>query len=255
MEAPVLDVEALGDQLCKRRFAVAVLAEERDPVVVIDPEVEIAQHGALRLVARGSAFETDERACKLLGGSREDERHDALFDLRGDWRHPRKRLDAALRLCSFRCLRPEPIDEGFDALAFVVLLLLELCLEALPLTPGRFEGIVAAGINRELAALEMKDRADRAVEQVAIVADDQDGVGVAAQIAFEPDRPFEVEIVGRLVEQQQLGLEKQDGGQGNPHTPATRIDPARLALRRFIETQTCENLRPHAPARHGPRYR
>ena len=35
--------------------------------------------------------------------------------------------------------------------------------------------------------------------------------GIGAQIALEPERAFEIEVVGRLVEQQDLGLEEQHG--------------------------------------------
>ena len=37
---------------------------------------------------------------------------------------------------------------------------------------------------------------------------------------FEPQRAFQVEIVGRLVEQQQVGLGEQGGGERHPHAPA-----------------------------------
>jgi hypothetical protein len=45
--------------------------------------------------------------------------------------------------------------------ALVVLLLLELEVEALLLAAGLLELVVAAGIERELALREMQDRADR----------------------------------------------------------------------------------------------
>ena len=71
------------------------------------------------------------------------------------------------------------------------------------------EAVVAAGIECELAILEMQDRAHGAVQKPAVVADDDDRVGVFRQIAFQPQRPFEVEVIGRLVEQQQVGLLEQ----------------------------------------------
>ena len=46
------------------------------------------------------------------------------------------------------------------------------------------------------------------------------GVRVFLQPRFEPQRAFEIEIIGRLVEQQQIGLGKQRRGQRHPHAPA-----------------------------------
>ena len=50
--------------------------------------------------------------------------------------------------------------------------------------------------------------------------DDQHGVRVFRQVGLEPKRAFEVEVVCRLVEQQQVGLREQNGGQGHAHPPA-----------------------------------
>ena len=66
----------------------------------------------------------------------------------------------------------------------------------------------------------MQDGIDRIVQQLAVVADDQRGVRIFLQARFQPQRAFEVEIVGRLVEQQQIGFGEQRGGQRHPHAPA-----------------------------------
>jgi hypothetical protein len=68
----------------------------------------------------------------------------------------------------------------------------------------------------------MQDRAHRAVQKPAVVADDQHGVRVAREVAFQPQRAFEVEIVRRLVEQQQVGLREQHARQRHAHPPAAR---------------------------------
>jgi hypothetical protein len=55
----------------------------------------------------------------------------------------------------------------------------------------------------------MGDHVHRAVEQPAVMADDDRGAGEAREPPFQPHRRFEVEVVGRLVQQQQVGLEEQ----------------------------------------------
>ena len=41
------------------------------------------------------------------------------------------------------------------------------------------------------------------------MGDDQDGAGIIAQMAFQPRHRFGIEMIGRLVQQQQLGLVEQ----------------------------------------------
>ena len=72
-----------------------------------------------------------------------------------------QRLDAALRLRRLGRLGLEAGDEGFQVLALVVLLLLQLQVEVELGAPRRLEVVVAAGVERELAAIEMQDGADR----------------------------------------------------------------------------------------------
>ncbi len=55
--------------------------------------------------------------------------------------------------------------------------------------------------------------------------DDDDGFGAVDQKIFEPLHRFDVEVVGRLVEQDEVGFLQQDFGQLDAHTPA----PAKLA--------------------------
>ena len=52
------------------------------------------------------------------------------------------------------------------------------------------------------------------------MADDDDGARIVGQMVFQPQRAFEVEIVGRLVQQQQIGRREQRRRQRHPHAPA-----------------------------------
>ena len=73
--------------------------------------------------------------------------------------------------------------------------------------------------------------------------DDQDRAGVALQIFLEPEQRFEVEVIGRLVQQQQVRLLRQQPGQVRAHDPAAahlargpveilsrKLRPARICL-------------------------
>ncbi len=75
--------------------------------------------------------------------------------------------------------------------------------------PGR----IVALVGNALAAVELEDPAGDIVEEVAVVGDDQDRAGIVAQMPFQPVHQLGVEMVGRLVEQQQIGLVEQQPAQ------------------------------------------
>ena len=129
-------------------------------------------------------------------------------------------LHARLRLARLGGLGLEAVDEGLQALALVVLLLGVLGVEHLARGALLLERRVAAAVERQLAALEMQDLVDRGVEQVAVMADDDHGARIVRQMVLQPQRAFEIEIVGRLVEQQQIGRGEQHRGQRDAHAPA-----------------------------------
>src|SRR3546814_3467588 len=85
------------------------------------------------------------------------------------------------------------------------------------------EAIVVAGVGGELAVLHVDDAVHRAVQQAAVVGDQQESAGIALRKAFQPERGFEVEVVGRLVEQQQVGGLEQEGGEGQDRK-STRLN-------------------------------
>ena len=73
-------------------------------------------------------------------------------------------------------------------------------------------GIIAL-VGNAAAAIEFQNPAGDIVEEVAVVGDDQDRAGIVAQMAFEPVDGLGVEMVGRLVEQQQFRLLQQQFAQ------------------------------------------
>ena len=72
--------------------------------------------------------------------------------------------------------------------------------------------------------VELENPPGNVVEEVAVVGDDQDGARIFAQMAFQPVHALGVEMVGRLVQQQQIGLVEQQFAQR---------DAAALAARKF----------------------
>ena len=125
-----------------------------------------------------------------------------------------------MRLAGLGGLVAKAVDEDHHVLALVFLLLLELDGERLLLAALALEAVVVTLVESELAALEMQDEADGLVQQVAVMADQHDGVRIVADEALEPDGAFEVEVVGGFIEQQHVGLGEKGGSQRHAHAPA-----------------------------------
>src|SRR5258708_3591299 len=121
---------------------------------------------------------------------------DAAFLLMlGNRLHALQHLDAGLSLLCFRCFGAEPGDELLDLGAAGILFDAEflILLQAHP--PDGFKIVVsAAAIERELAVLEMKDLIDRAVQEAAIVTDQNNRPGIVLEVILKPDRGFEIEM-------------------------------------------------------------
>ena len=115
--------------------------------------------------------------------------------------------NARLRLRLARLgARPDPVELARQrALARLVLLALDLEPLVLLLEPGG----IAAVIGDARAAIELERPFGDVVEEIAVVGDHDHGAGIVAQMMLEPGHAFRVEMVGRLVEQQDVGLGEQ----------------------------------------------
>ena len=231
--------QAVGQQLRQGRLALAVLAQKRDAVVLVDAQVEPPQHGGVA-VAGGAVLDVDDGRRQFVG-LREGE--DALGHLlgRGDHVHALDHLQPGLRLLGLAGLGAEAVDEGLQVGA-AVLLLSGGGGELGALFGAQLdEAVVGRAVVGQLAVLEVEDRADGAVQEAAVVGDDDDRVRVAREVGFEPERAFEVEVVGRLVEQQQVGLGEEHAGERHAHPPAAGIGGAGARVFLRVETQALED--------------
>ncbi len=126
-------------------------------------------------------------------------------------------------------------------LAGIVLLLLHLHLQDEFFAPDAVECVVISLVQGQLALVQMQDGTNRVIEQVAIMADDQNRVAIGADIVLEPDHTFQIEIVGRFIQQQHVRFGKQGCSKRNTHPPATGKCRAWFVLRSIIETEPGQN--------------
>ncbi|MNZ80792.1 hypothetical protein D3C78_994400 [compost metagenome] len=86
---------------------------------------------------------------------------------------------------------------------------------------GALERGVTAAVKGQFALLDMGDMIDHRIEEIAVVGNQQQRARVTLEPVFEPQDRIEVQVVGRFVEQQQVGRAHQGLGQVQAHPPAT----------------------------------
>ncbi len=94
--------------------------------------------------------------------------------------------------------------------------------------------------------LDVDDPIDHAIEKLAVVGDEQQRPGIVAQPVFQPQDGVEVEVVGRLVEQQEIGAAHERLRHVETNPPAAR---ERAHRTRFIRRGEAESMQePPGPA-------
>ena len=137
MIRPAHRSEAAGEELHQRRLAVAVGAEQRDAIVVVDAQIEPAQHRLAGLVADRDVVQRDDRRRQRLRRRRNLDRQHLLGDDGGCGLELGQQLQPRLRLARLAGLGAEPVDERDQPLALALLLPGELAVERLALPRWR----------------------------------------------------------------------------------------------------------------------
>ena len=102
------------------------------------------------------------------------------------------------------------------------------------------EARVVARITLEPLRVDVDDHVHHAVQEIAVVRDDEKRPGVAFEPVLEPEDGVEVEVIGRLVEEQQVRGAHQRLRQVQPHAPAAREARDRFAHLLVRKAQTVQ---------------
>ena len=240
-----VEVDDAGQDLQQRGLARAVVPHERDLPAALQLEVEAAidPHLAVRL---RRAFERQDAHARALGLGKADP-HRLRLGGQLDALELLQALDHALGAGGRRVPRAVAHDEVFHVGDLDLLLLPQLHdALLLRLLLAQIELVVAV-IELQAAALQGGDHPADRVDEGAVVRDQEDGAGIRLQIALEPEQGVDVEMVGRLVEQQQVRLAEQEPRQRHAHRPA-----AAERVHRALEVGHLE-AEPHED-RLGPRH-
>src|SRR5439155_218225 len=166
-------------------------------------------------------------------------------------------LDAALHLSGLGRLVAEALDEPLD-LRDALGLVPRLRLEELPARRALDEVVVVvARIDGDPRRAELGDRGHHTVQEVPVVRDEHDRAVVVGEEALEPLERLDVEVVGRLVEQQERRAQEQQARERRAHAPApgelgqrpgevglAEPEAAEDRLRRGLEPVAAEGLEP-----------
>ena len=201
-----------GDQLEQGGLAGAVGADHADDAAGRQREAQILEQQFVA-IGLGDAVDLDDVAAEPLGHLDQDLRlaRRAVL-LRLD--QLVEGADAGLGLGLARLGRAaDPFQLVVDRLLLALLLALFL------LQPLGFllqiAGIIGF-VDVIAAAIELEHPVHDIVEEVAVVGDEDDVAGIIDEMLFEPLHALGVEMVGRLVEQQDVGLLEQQPGQRHP---------------------------------------
>jgi hypothetical protein len=123
----------------------------------------------------------------------------------------------AARLGLFGLLPREVLANEFFGLGNQPLLVLERALlDLAPLFALDKILRVVAGVTNRLTVIYFNDATAGAIEKISIVADDDERGSVRDQELFQPFHRADIQMVCRLVQQQYVGLRKQQTSQPQP---------------------------------------
>ena len=130
-------------------------------------------------------------------------------------------FDAALYLFCLGGLSAEAVDERLQMLDLDAL----ITVSGLELRPplvflAEVFGVVAL-IDIQALVPYLHRAIDRHIEKIPIVRDKDVTEGISPEIVLEPVTSFKIQVVGGLIEQQQIGLGQQQFGQCDAHLPAS----------------------------------
>src|SRR6185312_8779662 len=222
-------IELAEERLQERRLAAAVRSDQPDAIAAIDDEVDVADERRRTGVTNIQVLGLERL---LAAGVIAD--GEAQPDVAGDGELvlvPRQALDLlqhlAARLGLLGLLSGDVApDEVLGARDLGRLPLVGGVEPLVALLAVDDVAIVAARVDDHLAALDLDDVAAHRTQEVAIVRDEHERLGPLAQALFEVLGGFDVEVVGRLVEEQEVRLFEQHLGQ---------LEAAALAARQRVD--------------------
>jgi hypothetical protein len=103
------------------------------------------------------------------------------------------------------------------------------------------EGVVISTITPKAALPKLHHRTYELIEEFSIVGDEQDRSRIGSKVILNPEQRGEVEMVGRLVEHEHVGLIDEKPRQMCAHHPAAAELPRPAVKLVFTKRQPFQN--------------
>ena len=206
------------DALDQRRLALAVLADEGYLFAALDGQVDVVEHGVCAVVL--AYFVADDGIVAASQTGRKLQVHGRvvyLVHLDGDYLLQLFHL--LLHLHGLGGLIAETLDEGPHVGYFLLLVLVGAQLLFAALAAQHDVLVVLHLVVYDASAGYLQRAVGDIIDKCPVVADQHDGAGRLAEKLFEPLYGVNVQMVGRLVEQQHVGTLEQYLGQLDAHAP------------------------------------
>ena len=141
-----------------------------------------------------------------------------------------------------RGLGAEAIDEFLEVRDLALLVLEKRGLLRFPGLLFLEEIIVVAVVVVERAGAQLEHAGAEGVEERAIVRDDHEAAGIAGEVFLEPQQRLEIEMVRRLVEQQERRLGDEQAREVRAHHPTAGESLRELVSVAFLEAEAGEDF-------------
>ena len=227
-DGPLGGGQVTGDHPQQGRLAGAVGTDDAEPLPGVEREVDTAEQPRPVAEAVAHPFEVDHVVAEAGGAESEIELAAAGRGFGPAFDDRRRRLDAGLRLARpRRRAPPEPRQLRTGEVATNRFLPRGL---GLPVGLGFEVGGITALVHVAPAPIELDDPGRDPVEDVTVVGHQQEAAAVRGQAGLQPGDGVDVEVVGRLVQDEQDVVARLtrradfDQGAGQRH-------PLRLAAR------------------------
>ncbi len=209
------------DALHEGGFSFAVLADKSHFFAPVDGEVHVVENNVFA-VSLADILANDGVVSAAAAASELQAERRIVFFVHFDALYLLQLLDAALHLHGFRCLVAEALDEGFGIFYLLLLVFVGAELLFAAFLAQHYKLVVLHFIVVDAPAGDFDGAGGDVVQEGAVVAHQHDGIGTGGKEVLQPLYALYIKVIGRLVQQQHVGMAQQQLGKLDAHTPAAR---------------------------------
>ena len=232
--------KSLSQNLDQRRLALAVLTHKGNLLAAHKLQIESTQH-VLGPVVLVNALQAGHDFARMRCGRKLKPHLPRVLVVDFDDLDFVELFDERLRERSFASLGPEPFHQLLRVLDFFVLVGLGLALLIADFVAKRQVPEVRNIVVVALTEHNFEGAVGRVVQEGPVVRNQNDSLVALGQKFFEPQNRFDVEVVRRFVQEQDVVVLQQNFGEFHAHLPSARKRIQRLVKVGRFESEAQEH--------------